>query len=92
MALVPMKLILDQADRGGYGVGAFNVNNMEQVQAIMEAARDARSPVILQASRGALQYTNLVYLRHLVAAFGSAGHNDDYAPTTLSDRQRDYQT
>ena len=63
-----MRLILDQAEQGGYGVGAFNVNNMEQLQAIMSAARAACSPVILQASRGALAYTNLVYLRHLVAA------------------------
>ncbi len=68
MPLVPMKQVLDEADRGGYGVGAFNVNNMEQIQAIMRAARDANSPVIVQASRGALRYTNLVYLRHLMMA------------------------
>ena len=68
MPLVPMKQILDEAERGGYGVGAFNVNNMEQVQAIMRAAREANSPVIIQASRGALRYTNLVYLRHLMHA------------------------
>jgi fructose-bisphosphate aldolase class II len=63
-----MKQILDEAERGGYGVGAFNVNNMEQIQALMRAAREADSPVIVQASRGALRYTNLVYLRHLMAA------------------------
>jgi fructose-bisphosphate aldolase class II len=63
-----MKQILDEAERGGYGVGAFNVNNMEQIQAIMRAASEARSPVIIQASRGALRYTNLVYLRHLMQA------------------------
>src|SRR6266545_6415948 len=68
MPLVPLRLVLDQAERGGYGVGAFNVNNMEQIQAIMRAARDADSPVIIQASRGALRYTNLVYLRHLMMA------------------------
>jgi fructose-bisphosphate aldolase class II len=68
MPLVPMKQILDEAERGGYGVGAFNVNNMEQIQAIMRAAREAGSPVIIQASRGALRYTNLVYLRHLMQA------------------------
>ncbi len=68
MPLVPMKQILDEAERGGYGVGAFNVNNMEQIQAIMRAAREAGSPVIVQASRGALRYTNLVYLRHLMQA------------------------
>jgi fructose-bisphosphate aldolase class II len=63
-----MKQILDEAERGGYGVGAFNVNNMEQIQAIMRAASEARSPAIIQASRGALRYTNLVYLRHLMQA------------------------
>jgi fructose-bisphosphate aldolase class II len=49
-------------------VGAFNVNNMEQIQSIMEAAKETDSPVIIQASRGALRYTNLVYLRHLMEA------------------------
>ncbi|HEX6972307.1 MAG TPA: class II fructose-1,6-bisphosphate aldolase [Limnochordia bacterium] len=68
MPLIPMYQCLREAERGGYGVGAFNVNNMEQIQGIMQAARELRSPVILQASRGALKYTNLVYLRHLVAA------------------------
>jgi fructose-bisphosphate aldolase class II len=63
-----MKQILDEAEKGGYGVGAFNVNNMEQIQAIMRAARDTNSPVIIQASRGALRYTNLVYLRKLMEA------------------------
>ncbi len=68
MAMVPMKQILDEAEKGGYGVGAFNVNNMEQIQAIMRAAREADSPVIIQASRGALRYSNLVYLKHLMMA------------------------
>jgi len=68
MPLVPMKQVLDEAERGGYGVGAFNVNNMEQIQAIMRAAKEANSPVIVQASRGALRYTNLVYLRRLMQA------------------------
>ena len=54
MPLVPMRQILDEAAKGGYGVGAFNVNNMEQIQAIMEAAVETHSPVIIQASRGAL--------------------------------------
>jgi fructose-bisphosphate aldolase class II len=49
-----MRRVLDEASQGGYGVGAFNVNNMEQIQAIMEAARETNSPVIVQASRGAL--------------------------------------
>ena len=52
-----MRQILDEAAKGGYGVGAFNVNNMEQIQAIMEAARETKSPVIIQASRGARTYS-----------------------------------
>lgn len=68
MPLVPMKQILDEAAKGGYGVGAFNVNNMEQIQAIMEAARNTQSPVIVQASRGALKYSNLIYLKYLMVA------------------------
>jgi fructose-bisphosphate aldolase, class II len=68
MPLVPMKQLLDEAAKGGYGVGAFNVNNMEQIQAIMAAAQDTKSPVIIQASRGALKYSNLVYLQKLMEA------------------------
>ena len=52
MPLVPMRQILDEAAKGGYGVGAFNVNNMEQIQAIMEAANETNSPVIIQARSG----------------------------------------
>lgn len=68
MPLVPMKQILDEAQKKGYGVGAYNVNNMEQIQGIMAAAKETKSPVIIQASRGALKYTNLVYLKHLMLA------------------------
>ncbi|MCL6613353.1 MAG: class II fructose-1,6-bisphosphate aldolase [Firmicutes bacterium] len=68
MPLVPMKQILDEARKGNYGVGAYNVNNMEQIQAIMLAAQRTKSPVILQASRGALKYTNFTYLKHLMLA------------------------
>jgi len=68
MPLVPMRQILDEASKGGYGVGAFNVNNMEQIQAIMEAAHDTKGPVIIQASRGALKYSKMIYLRNLVQA------------------------
>jgi fructose-bisphosphate aldolase class II len=63
-----MRQILDEAAKGGYGVGAFNVNNMEQIQAIMAAAEEVQSPVIIQASRGALKYSQLNYLRHLMLA------------------------
>jgi fructose-bisphosphate aldolase, class II len=66
--LVPMRQLLEEAMKGTYAVGAFNVNNMEQIQAIMAAARETKSPVIIQASRGALQYSNFIYLRHLMLA------------------------
>src|SRR3954465_13897904 len=68
MPLVSMRQLLDEAASGGYGVGAFNVNNMEQIQAIMEAARATSSPVIIQASRGARSYTNDRFLYHLMLA------------------------
>jgi fructose-bisphosphate aldolase class II len=63
-----MRQLLDEAAGGGYGVGAFNVNNMEQIQAVMEAAQELRAPVIIQASRGARQYTNDRFLIHLMRA------------------------
>ena len=68
MPLVTMRQLLDEAAKGGYGVGAFNVNNMEQIQAIMEAARETKSPVIVQASRGARAYSNDNFLYHLMLA------------------------
>ncbi|GAB1402421.1 fructose-bisphosphate aldolase class II [Elusimicrobiota bacterium] len=68
MPLVPMKQILDEARKKNYGVGAYNVNNMEQVQAIMAAAKETQSPVIIQASRGALKYSNFTYLKHIMFA------------------------
>jgi fructose-bisphosphate aldolase class II len=70
MPLVAMRQLLDEAAGGGYGVGAFNVNNMEQIQAIMEAARETESPVIIQASRGARTYTNDRFLIALMQAAG----------------------
>lgn len=68
MPLVSMRQLLDEAAKRGYGVGAFNVNNMEQIQAIMEAARETQSPVIIQASRGARAYSQDKYLYHLMLA------------------------
>lgn len=68
MPLVSMRQLLDEAAKGGYGVGAFNVNNMEQIQAIMEAANETNSPVIIQASRGALKYSRMIYLKKLMEA------------------------
>jgi fructose-bisphosphate aldolase, class II len=68
MPLVPMRVLLDHAAEHGYGVAAFNVNNMEQIQAIMAAAEKTDSPVIIQASRGARSYSQDAYLRHLMLA------------------------
>jgi len=68
MPLVPMRIMLDHAAQNGYGLAAFNVNNMEQIQAIIDAAVETNSPVIVQASKGARQYTNDAYLRHLMLA------------------------
>ena len=68
MALVPLRKVLDHAAENGYGVAAFNVNNMEQIQSIMEAAKETNSPVIIQASRGARTYSQDAYLRHLMLA------------------------
>lgn len=68
MALVPMRLLLDHAAEYDYGIPAYNVNNMEQILSIMQAAVETNSPVILQASRGARQYAGENFLRHLVLA------------------------
>ena len=68
MPLATTKQILNEALKKGYGVGAYNVNNMEQIQAIMEAAEETKSPVIIQASRGALKYASFTYLAYLMKA------------------------
>lgn len=68
MPLISMRQVLDHAAEHGYGVPAFNVNNMEQIKAIMDAARETQSPVILQGSAGARKYAGEPFLRHLVAA------------------------
>jgi fructose-bisphosphate aldolase class II len=68
MPLIPMRALLDHAAENGYGVAALNVNNMEQIQAIMAAAEETESPVIIQASRGARSYAEDNYLRHLMVA------------------------
>jgi len=68
MPLVSMRQLLDEAAKGGYGVGAFNVNDMEQIQAIVEAAKETNSPVIIQASRGARAFAQDRYLFHLILA------------------------
>jgi fructose-bisphosphate aldolase, class II len=68
MAFISLRQLLDHAAEHGYGVPAFNVNNLEQIQAIMQAAEITRSPVILQASAGARKYAGEAYLRHMVLA------------------------
>lgn len=68
MPLVTTKEMFEKAYKGGYAIGAFNVNNMEMIQAIVEAANECKSPVILQVSAGARKYANPVYLKHLVEA------------------------
>jgi len=68
MALISMRQMLDHAAEFGYGVPAFNVNNLEQMRAIMEAADQTDSPVIVQASAGARKYAGAPFLRHLILA------------------------
>lgn len=68
MALITLRQLLDHAAEHGYGVPAFNVNNLEQMRAIMEAADATQSPVIVQASAGARQYAGPRFLRHLILA------------------------
>jgi fructose-bisphosphate aldolase class II len=68
MALISLRQLLDHAAEYGYGVPAFNVNNLEQVRAIMEAANEVNSPVILQASAGARKYAGSNFLKYLIQA------------------------
>ena len=68
MPLVSMRQLLDHAAENGYGIPAFNVNNLEQVQAIMSAASEVDAPVIMQASAGARKYAGETFLKHLISA------------------------
>ena len=68
MALISMRQLLDHAAENNYGIPAFNVNNLEQMRAIMEAADKTNSPVIVQASAGARSYAGAPFLRHLILA------------------------
>ncbi len=68
MALISLRQLLDHAAENGYGMPAFNVNNMEQVHAIMQAADAVNSPVIMQGSAGARSYAGEPFLRHLISA------------------------
>jgi len=68
MPLVTLRQVLDEAQKGEFAVGAFNFNNMEQIQGVMEAFKKTKTFGILQASRGALKYTNYNFLHHLAMA------------------------
>lgn len=68
MPLVTSTEMFKKAYNGGYAIGAFNVNNMETIQGIIEAVKETRSPVILQVSMGARKYANIVYLKKLIEA------------------------
>ena len=68
MALISLRQLLDHAAENNYGVPAFNVNNLEQTRAIMEAAQVTQSPVIMQASAGARKYAGAPFLRHMILA------------------------
>jgi fructose-bisphosphate aldolase, class II len=68
MALVSLRQLLDHAAENGYGIPAFNVNNLEQVQAVMSAAHEVGAPVILQASAGARKYAGEAFIKHLILA------------------------
>jgi fructose-bisphosphate aldolase class II len=68
MALISLRQLLDHAAEHGYGLPAFNVNNLEQIQAIMQAADACDSPAILQASAGARKYAGEPFLRRMVEA------------------------
>ncbi|HYF77412.1 MAG TPA: class II fructose-1,6-bisphosphate aldolase [Symbiobacteriaceae bacterium] len=89
MPLVPLRTLLDAAEKGNYAVGAFNCNNMEIVQAIVEAADELRSPVIIQASQGAIKYAGL----HYVVGLAKLAADATTVPVALHlDHGTDYNT
>ena len=90
MALVSMRQLLDHAAEYGYGLPAFNVNNMEQIQAIMQAADECDSPVILQGSAGARKYAGEAFLRHLVEAAVETRSPQDYSISRRARRLADH--
>src|SRR3569833_2395178 len=90
MPLVSMRQLLDEAAKGGYGVGAFNVNDMEQIQAIMMSAKETNSPVIVQASRGARQFAEDLYLFRLIQA--AAELNPDIPIAMHQDHGNSFET
>ena len=70
--MVPMRTVLDLAEAGNFAVGAFNCNNMEMIQAIVQAAAAERAPVIIQASQGAIKYAGLEFITALVRTAAAA--------------------
>src|SRR3546814_5156319 len=98
MALVSMRQLLDHAAENGYGIPAFNVNNLEQVQAIMEAAAETDSPVIMQASAGARKYAGEGFLKYLIqAAVESYPHipvvmHQDHGPSRSEEHTSELQS
>ena len=94
MGLVTTKEMFEKAYKGGYAIGAFNVNNMEIIQGIMEAATKNNAPVILQVSAGARKYANPIYLKKLVeASIECANKNGVDIPVVLHlDHGPDFET
>ena len=68
MPIISLRQLLDHAAEHNYGVPAFNANNSEQVRAVMEAADETNSPVIIQASAGARKYAGPMFIKHLILA------------------------
>src|SRR3712207_7377311 len=88
MARITLRQLLDHAAEQGYGVPAFNINNMEQALAIMAAANEVDAPVIIQASRGARSYANDVMLKHMMDAVTEIyPHRSEEHTSELQSRQ-----
>ena len=68
MPIISLRQLLDHAAENNYGVPAFNVNNLEQIRAIMEGANEVNSPVIVQASAGARKYAGPIFIKSMMAA------------------------
>ena len=84
MPLVSTKEMFEKAYKGGYAIGAFNVNNMEIVQGIVDAAKEEQSPLILQVSAGARKYAKHIYLIKLVEAALADTDLPPYISTTVT--------
>ena len=82
MALVSMRELLDHAAENSYGIPAFNVNNLEQVQAVMAAADEVELPVILQASPGARKYAGEPFIKQLILAAWAVSYQQLTRPTS----------